>query len=200
MNVVATVRDTRDAPRGGLAAALEQLARSAPATLVVAELACVGRSLEELVALLDWLRAVEADLIALDVDLDTATAAGRRTVRTLREVQRWHGLRIPGRPPRGRPGLAALTPELGERIEGLRHEQGLSLQAIADLLNAEGMPTPRGGSRWRPSSVQSALGYRRPRPGAPPLPPLPRQHPRPRPPARKPPPPPRGGPRPPTGP
>lgn len=33
---------------------------------------------------------------------------------------------------------------------------------------------PRGGAEWRPSSVQAALGYRRPRrpaPGGPPLPP-----------------------------
>jgi hypothetical protein len=42
-------------------------------------------------------------------------------------------------------------------------EQGLSLQAIADRLNAEGVPTVRGGVKWRPSSVQCAAGYQRPR-------------------------------------
>jgi hypothetical protein len=42
-------------------------------------------------------------------------------------------------------------------------EQGLSLQAIADRLNAEGVPTVRGGIMWRPSSVQCAAGYHRPR-------------------------------------
>jgi hypothetical protein len=41
-------------------------------------------------------------------------------------------------------------------------EQGLSLHAIADTLNAEGVPTLRGGSYWRPSSVQAAVGYKRP--------------------------------------
>jgi hypothetical protein len=40
----------------------------------------------------------------------------------------------------------------------------MTLQAIADRLNAEGVPTPRGGTKWRPSSIQSALGYRRPAP------------------------------------
>jgi Recombinase len=38
----------------------------------------------------------------------------------------------------------------------------MTLQAIADQLNNEGVPTLRGGAMWRPSSVQAALGYRRP--------------------------------------
>jgi hypothetical protein len=38
----------------------------------------------------------------------------------------------------------------------------MTLQGIADALNEEGVPTVRGGAEWRPSSVQSALGYRRP--------------------------------------
>ena len=37
-------------------------------------------------------------------------------------------------------------------------------QAIADALNAEGVPTVRGGAKWRPSSLQSVTGYRRKRP------------------------------------
>jgi hypothetical protein len=39
---------------------------------------------------------------------------------------------------------------------------GMSLQAIADVLNEDGVPTLRGGARWRPSSVQAATGYKRP--------------------------------------
>ena len=39
---------------------------------------------------------------------------------------------------------------------------GMTLQAIADTLNEEGVPTLRGGAKWRPSSVQTATGYRRP--------------------------------------
>jgi hypothetical protein len=38
----------------------------------------------------------------------------------------------------------------------------MTLQAIADVLNEEGVPTLRGGAKWRPSSVQRAAGYRRP--------------------------------------
>ena len=39
--------------------------------------------------------------------------------------------------------------------------QGMTLQAIADRLNEEGVPTVRGGAEWRPSSVRSGLGYKR---------------------------------------
>jgi hypothetical protein len=53
------------------------------------------------------------------------------------------------------------VPALKQRIAAMRAE-GMTLQAIADVLNAEGIPTLRGGTQWRPSSVQSAAGYRRP--------------------------------------
>jgi hypothetical protein len=40
----------------------------------------------------------------------------------------------------------------------------MTLQQIADALNAEGVPTIRGGKLWRPSSVESAAGYKRRKP------------------------------------
>jgi hypothetical protein len=52
-------------------------------------------------------------------------------------------------------------PALQQRIAEMR-KSGMTLQAIADTLNAEGVPTVRGGARWRPSSVQTASGYKRP--------------------------------------
>jgi Recombinase len=38
-----------------------------------------------------------------------------------------------------------------------RTRDGWSLQRIADQLNADGIPTARGGSEWRPSSVRAIL-------------------------------------------
>jgi hypothetical protein len=173
----------------GLAGALQPIAAGQAGTLFVHRLESVAGSFGELIRLLDWLSEAEADLVAADVGLDTATAQGRRMVALLREIDRWG--REPDRPerrPRGRPGLAHAAPHVAERIAELR-ELGLSLQAIADALNAESIPTPRGGAQWRPSSVQSALGYRRPRPPAPgappPRPPHPPGH-RPHHPPRKP--------------
>lgn len=39
--------------------------------------------------------------------------------------------------------------------------RGMTLQAIADELNQQGVPTVRGGTKWRHSSVQATIGYRR---------------------------------------
>ncbi len=60
----------------------------------------------------------------------------------------------------GRPAVAD-RPELVERIRQMRSD-GMSLQAIANKLNEEGIPTARGAEAWRTSSVQVAVGYERP--------------------------------------
>jgi DNA invertase Pin-like site-specific DNA recombinase len=176
LDVVAVVREDAGPPRSGLGEALERIAAGEGATLVVARLGAVAGSLRELVVLLDWLAAAGAEFVALDVGLDTKTTAGRRVVGVIREIERWEREPEPGRRVRGRPGLAARAPELSERIASMR-QRGLSLQAIADTLNAGGVPTQRGGAEWRPSSVQAALGYRRPRPPVPGAPPPAPPHP-----------------------
>ena len=101
-------------------------------------------------------------MVAIDVQLDTATEAGWLTAGALAQVGGWEtredldaDAARPGRgAARGRPSVADV-PELRERIVGMR-ESGMTLQAIADVLNEEGVPTLRGGSQWRPSSVQAA--------------------------------------------
>jgi hypothetical protein len=166
VTVRCTVVEQDAADRAGLAAALEVIARGEADTLVVARLASIAGSFGELMRLLDWLRQHSATLLALDVELDGASSSGRRTMAVLEEVRRWsREPEHPRRPP-GRPGLSEREPDLAQRIAILR-QQGLSLHAIADALNADGVPTPRGGARWRASSVQSVLGYRRPRPPGP---------------------------------
>lgn len=154
-----------------LRGALELVASGDTRTLTVAALGDVAHSLGELLHLLDWLEDRGASLVSRQPPLDTASAAGQAAVELLREVHRWEREPVAPRRPRGRPGLASSSPELAHRIAELR-ERGLSLQAIADELNRDGVPTPRGGAGWRPSSVQSVLGYRRPRPplGGPPRP------------------------------
>ncbi|HWE33567.1 MAG TPA: recombinase family protein [Solirubrobacteraceae bacterium] len=141
--------------------AFERIISGAQQTLEVECLRDVAGSLKQLVALLDWLSEAGADLAARDVGFDTRTAEGQRTAALLREIATWEPER-----PRGRPGLASKAPETARRIAELR-AQGLSLNAIAAALNAEGVPTPRGGAEWRASSVQAALGYRRPPPPPP---------------------------------
>jgi hypothetical protein len=201
LDVIAVVQEGPHGGHAALAEALRRIAAESAAALLVARLRAVGDSLRELLSVLDWLAPAGADLVALDVGFDSGSPAGRRTIAVLRELERWQHEPAQGRPPRGRPGLTARAPELGERIAAMR-EGGLSLQAIANALNDDGVPTQRGGAQWRPSSVQAALGYRRPRPPLPGAPPPSHVHRRTQPPsprgprAEKPRKPRQGGPRP----
>lgn len=61
----------------------------------------------------------------------------------------------------GLPGVRDSRPDLAERIAQERLD-GSTWQAIADRLNAERVPTIRGGLLWRAPAVQSAAGYVRP--------------------------------------
>jgi hypothetical protein len=164
---------------GELADALTLLAEGRAQTLFVQRLHAVAGSLGELMRLLAWLESYGADLLSVKPQLDSTTRAGGEVVALLREIDRWGREPEQPRRPRGRPGVGHQAPAVAERIVSL-HEQGLSLRAIADRLNAEAIPTLRGGATWRASSVQSAIGYQRPRPPAPglPRPPRPPKHPR----------------------
>jgi DNA invertase Pin-like site-specific DNA recombinase len=152
--------------RPGLAHALQEVGAGRAAGLVVARLRDLTESVAEIGPLLQWFADTEAFVIALDYRLDTASAPGRFAAWTLVEISEWERGRLTGRTRAGldaaRRGAAVRDdPELSARIAAMRHD-GMSLQAIADALNADGVPTLRGGSRWRPSSVQAATGYRRP--------------------------------------
>jgi DNA invertase Pin-like site-specific DNA recombinase len=176
-NLVEVVRDTNEGPtlgRPGLRHALERIADGEAQALVMGELVRLSRSLVELGRLLAWFRDADAALIALDLDVDTSTPEGRHVANTLialsaRDHERIasgtrRGLakgRASGRPT-GRPAVSD-RPELLERIAAMRAAD-MTLRAIADQLNAEGIPTLRGGKEWRPSSIQAALGYQRPSP------------------------------------
>jgi DNA invertase Pin-like site-specific DNA recombinase len=155
----------RASSRPGLAHALEEVGEGRAAGLVVARLRDLTDSVAELGPLLQWFADSEAFVIALDYRLDTASAPGGLAARALVEISEWERGRINGRT---RAGLDAARraavrddPQLSARIKDMRRD-GLSLQAIADVLNEEGVPTLRGGSQWRPSSVQAATGYKRP--------------------------------------
>jgi DNA invertase Pin-like site-specific DNA recombinase len=139
---------------------------------VVAELQRLSRSTTELGTLMEWFQEANAALVALDLGVDTSTPAGHDVAATLITLSGWERERIARRT---RSGLAEVgaqggivgrpavsdAPELTERIAAMR-AAGMTLQAIADQLNAEGVATLRGGAMWQPSSVQAALGYRRP--------------------------------------
>jgi DNA invertase Pin-like site-specific DNA recombinase len=154
--------------RPGLGYALESLSMGEAEGLVVADLSRLTRSAAELGRVLQWFLDHDARLIAVGQGLDTALESGRLAIRTIIEISRWeherlvertrNGMRAARR--KGPPGVADY-PQLKERIVQMR-AAGMTLEAIAGQLNHEGTPTVRGGTKWRPSSVQVAAGYRRP--------------------------------------
>lgn len=174
------VRDVENGhPKGlerpGLQYALERIAEGKASCLIVSELERLSRSAADLGQIVKWLVEHECRLVAIDMRLDTASPSGQLTARALMSVGEWEGRRIgeqtrkglaAARARRGKTGRAAVedVPHLKQRIAVMRSE-GMTLQAIADRLNAEGIPTLRGGTQWRPSSVQAAAGYRRPKRG-----------------------------------
>jgi peptidoglycan hydrolase-like protein with peptidoglycan-binding domain len=157
--------------RPGLGHALGRLAGGEADCLVVAELRRLTGSVVEVGELLGWLERAGGRLVVLDLDIDTGTESGRLAANALSAVSVWERERLAERT---RKGLAAARargaagrrpavsdrPDLVKQITDMR-ARGMTLQAIADALNAQGIPTVRGGTRWRPSSVQAALGYKR---------------------------------------
>jgi peptidoglycan hydrolase-like protein with peptidoglycan-binding domain/DNA invertase Pin-like site-specific DNA recombinase len=158
--------------RPGLMYAVERISKGEASCLVVSELSRLSGSAAELSRVLEWLARSGGRLVVLDVGLDTESEAGRIAANSLLRVGAWERRRVLERTRKGlaaakarrtAAGLPAVedVPALKQRILDMRSE-GLTLQAIADQLNDEGVPTLRGGQMWRPSSVQAALGYRRP--------------------------------------
>jgi DNA invertase Pin-like site-specific DNA recombinase len=178
---VEVVRDfeshsSSDLERPGLNYAIERLEAGDASCLVVASLERLTRSAAHLGTLIDRLGEREIRLVVLDIALDTGNADGRLAAEALANVgtlerrsvdtRTRKGLQAArdARGSSGRPSVAD-RPALKERIAQMR-ARGMTLQAIADTLNSEGVPTLRGGTEWRPSSVQAAVGYKRPKKGA----------------------------------
>jgi len=161
----------KDLDRPALRIALQGIASGDASGLVVAKLDRLSRSVADFAALLEWFTEAEATLVALDLGIDTSSPGGRLVANVFASVAEWEREVIAARTRDGlqaaresgkaisRPSLAD-NPKLQRRIERMRG-RGMTLQAIADRLNKEGVPTVRGGSEWRPSSVQAAAGSRR---------------------------------------
>jgi DNA invertase Pin-like site-specific DNA recombinase len=157
--------------RAGLSHVIERLAAGDASCIVVSGLERLSRSVAELGTIVQWFERNDVRLVAVDLDLDTASPGGHTTARALASVGDWERERLSERT---RKGLAAARAKrrasagksapdweaIKRRIAAMRAD-GMTLQAIADVLNKEGVPTQRGGAKWRPSSVQTAAGYKR---------------------------------------
>jgi DNA invertase Pin-like site-specific DNA recombinase len=154
--------------RPSLTHAIERLRRGDADCLVVAHIERLCPSVAELGGILDAFQQANARFVSLEPPLDTGTQVGHATARLLTRISAWERTRRARMTSAARAKVDtpnAIPPDVKRRIVRLR-SAGMTLQAIADELNDEGIPTVRGGARWRPSSVQTALGYKRPRPWA----------------------------------
>lgn len=149
--------------RPGLSAALDAVSEGQASRLVASHLSRIGRSGARVLDL-DTLAAAEGwGLVMCDLQIDTATAAGRfmlgnmaaaaeyernlvsERTRAALAVKRAQGVRL-GRPP--------LVPdEVVARIVAER-DAGATWQQIADSLMVDAVPTAQGGARWYPASVR----------------------------------------------
>ena len=156
----------RSLNRPGLTQALDSCRTGEVSGVVVAKLDRLSRSLVDFAGLLVEAKSKGFNIVALDLGVDLSTPAGEFLASVMASAAQWErriigqrtkdalairreqGVKL-GRPPLPRDGL-------GRRISAMR-KRGMKLQAIADKLNDEGVPTLRGGAEWRPSSVRAVL-------------------------------------------
>jgi DNA invertase Pin-like site-specific DNA recombinase len=153
------VRSGRSLRRPGLRAALAACRAGEADGIAVARLDRLTYSLADLAELVR--EAVDGGytIVSLQPAVDIASDGGRAVGEVLAEAARWQprAIATAGRALTGRPGRPSSTPAaVAERIRDLR-ARGMTLQAICDTLNREGVPTPRGGAEWRPTSLRSVL-------------------------------------------
>jgi DNA invertase Pin-like site-specific DNA recombinase len=160
----------RSLNRPGLTQALDSCRTGEVSGVVVAKLDRLSRSLVDFAGLLAEAQKSGFNVVALDLGVDLSTPAGEFLASVMASAAQWER-RIIGQRTKdalairreqgvtlGRPPLP--KDALGRRIAAMR-KRGKKLQAIADTLNAEGVPTLRGGSEWRPSSVRVVLNRKR---------------------------------------
>jgi DNA invertase Pin-like site-specific DNA recombinase len=152
--------------RPAVSGALEMMSKGEASVLVVSKLDRLSRSLLDFATLMDRAKREGWQLVVLDLAIDTSTPSGSlmanvmasfaeyerqliaaRTSAALQQLK-LQGVRL------GRP--RTMPVEVTERIVSAR-AAGLTMQAIADSLNLDGVPTARSGAKWHPSTVKAVL-------------------------------------------
>lgn len=172
-----TVEVVREAGRSGktvtgrpaLVETLARLKRGEGAALVVSKVDRLGRDVEDVAGIAKAAERQGWRLVALDLGLDTATPTGALVLAVLAGVAQFERARISERHRDWHAAKAArgitwgvdeghrpiLPPAVRARIRD-EHQAGRSASAIARGLEADGIPTARGG-KWRQSTVSAVL-------------------------------------------
>lgn len=155
-----------DLRRPAVTEALDLLEDGGPDVLVVAKLDRLSRSLVDFASLMDRASREGWAIIALDLGVDTTTPSGEMMANVMAAFAQYERRLISQRT---RDALAELRRQ-GQRLGGpvllpdevryriaAEREDGDTLQAIADRLNKDEVPTARGGRQWWPSTVRAVL-------------------------------------------
>jgi site-specific DNA recombinase len=147
-------------------------------TVIITKLDRITRSVVDLGTLLERFKRHDVSLVSMAESLDTGSAAGRLVMNIMASVSQWEREAIAERTatalqfkkrhhrvfnhtPFGftRDGDAlVLCPEEQATIGRVKawRVAGWTLQAIADLLNEDGVPTKRG-NQWAPQTVANVV-------------------------------------------
>lgn len=152
--------------RPGITDALDRLSAGKAGVLVVSKLDRLSRSVHDFTGLIARAKREGWELVVLDLSLDTGTPNGKFMASVLASVAELERDLISARTSAALQQLKASGKRLGrprvmpesvtERIVSERAE-GRTLAAIADALNADNVPTARGGAAWYPSTVKRVL-------------------------------------------
>lgn len=152
--------------RPALAEALALVETGDADILAVAKLDRLSRSLLDFAGLMARAHREAWALVALDVDVDTTTPAGKLVANVMASVAEWERETIAART---RDALAA------KRAQGVRlgrpqmiplgivtrivdeRGAGASLRTIGAGLERDAVPTARGGDRWHASTIRDVL-------------------------------------------
>jgi DNA invertase Pin-like site-specific DNA recombinase len=156
----------RNLNRPGYREAMRALKRREASALVVAKLDRLSRSLPDFGATLNLAKRQRWALVALDVNVDMTTPAGRLVANIIASVAEWESATIGARTRDamaeakargasfGRERSQVWQPELVARVLAER-EAGASYKAIAEGLDRDGIAPPGEDSkRWYPSTVR----------------------------------------------
>ena len=155
--------------RPGLQAALAEVAAGRAGGIVCAKIDRLGRSSADVLGLVEQAHREGWRLVVVDVGLDTTTASGELVAAALAMAARFEWRRISERQREKhtelrrlgrRRGREAVPTAIADRIVAER-DRGSAWQAIVNRLDADRVPTARGGAAWRPSSTRSAYLTRR---------------------------------------
>lgn len=152
--------------RHGLAAALAAIEAGQADGLIVTRLDRLSRSIVDFAQLMERARQGGWSLVLMDLAVDTATPLGELVAHIMASLAQFERKQIGARTKEalaykksqgvrlGRPRL--LTSETARWVRTLRR-RGLSLVAIAERLNGDGVATPASGKQWHATTVRRAL-------------------------------------------